>query len=566
MYPKILNFQLSQDRGPGFIARKNDKSQDKTRDMIPADSAREAGRLYKASFNHFRKNRHFEALKDIQEAIRINPNFEKAQLLQAKIYLKMDDKTSAANCYEKYLELKPNDRDVLDFLILYYTERKHYSAAGETLERRAEFEKKKDIVKRMLNLAGRMYFIGEDYENARRVYHDLLKDDAYNTEIFRKLKTIYHRQGNRRKWKACREVLQLNRMITKNVNTDTTAIFKVDHPLTPELYESLVHPGEKNFRNYFNWIQPLFKMMEQSTPPEILRSSEIAAEGKILSLFMECCMFLNMTPPPLRCYRGRANFRFLADPIEHSDKYTFIYNEEFVNGLDDSELTFLFLNQLTLIKGNFIALLNLSLSDVAKVLLEALSLVFGVLTVLKSTPVNKASRIVGRFIHSKKFLDRVMAFHQKISRFRLAGRSPEEMQGLIRTSIEKMPDRIREGGEIDTANPMNRKFLENALMSFYNTADRTAYYFTRDHLSATRALVKLLETDDVFERIKRFGLQTYTKETRDNFLKGRLGELYFFSIDSDVFEKQMDSSAAPGENRDTRDSGILSEVKDELGK
>jgi tetratricopeptide (TPR) repeat protein len=533
-----ISFKLNPERGFGLLVSSRNETKSENAAVISGCKARIAGALYKESIRYYRKKHYPEALRKVQESIQLNPHLEKAYLLQGRINLKMGDRTSVVRCYEKYLEYKPDESTILDFLIKYYSENKCFKSAGITLEKRASLEKKKDISVRILHLAGRMYLMDKDCENALRVYNILAEKEPHNSEIYQRLKTIYHRLGEYEKWKTCREVLLLNKMITKELQADSERIFKTSHPLTPELHEKIMHPNEVNFRTYFSWILPLFKMMERSTPQEILRSSEDVSEGEIYSLYRECCMFLNMEPPPLRCYRGKARFKFLADPVEHSDKYTLIYNEEFINYLDDAELAFLFINQLSLIKSNFVALLNLSLSDFAKLLLEAASLVFGVLAILKSVPVNKVSKVIGKFVHSKHFIEKIIKFQRKISKLEIAGRSPGEMQKLIRVSIDRIPDKIRSNGEIDTDSPFNRRFLESALMSFYNTADRTAYYFTRDHIAAASALLKLTESENTFERVKRFGLQAYLAETKEYFLKERLGNLFVFSVNSELFDNK----------------------------
>jgi tetratricopeptide (TPR) repeat protein len=493
----------------------------------------EAEKHYKSSLKRFKKNQYIEAVEEIRKSLKVDPDLGKAYLLQAQIYEKMGDLTSAAESYEGYLKCVPDSKASLDFLVLHYTKEEKLAQAGYALQRRAAIEKKKEIRKDMLTLAAKIYLEGKDYEKSRQVYHMLLEEDSYNPEIFEKLKTVYHRQGIRRKWKACREVLMLNKQITGEISTESIGIFKVDRPLTPDLFETLIHPGERTFRKYFSWLKPLFKILEQPTPEEILKLTEPVEDEEIFTLYRECCQFLNMDPPQLLKYNGSARFKFMADPADKNNKYRLIYNKEFVKGLSQQELVFLFLTQLVLIKGDFVPLLNLSLSDVAKVLLEVVSFIFGILSFLEAAPLGKVANFVGKLVVSKKILDKVMDLHKKISKFKPLGKSPGEIQSIINSSVEMMPEKIIDENEIDRKSFLNQKFLESALTSIYLTADRVAYYFTRDLVTSTKALIKLTDTKEALARVERFGLQHYLAETKNQLLKNRLGELFFFSVDGD---------------------------------
>lgn len=505
-------------------------------DMEYVDEKKEARKFYRRGMKHFRKKRYYNALEFFQKALEYNPGMWFAHLKMARVYKELEDPASAAVCYENYLEFEKRSLEALNFLMGYYIERENHKRAAEIIEKKIGIEKNAKKLHQLQVKAALEYTKAKEYTRALEIYHEILRQDIYNPWIFEKLQQVYSELDDHRRWRVCEDVLQLNNRITSSEKTRDIEIFKVDHPLTSDRYTKLVHPGQKAFVKYFGWLQPLFKLLEQPTPPNILRLAEVAESDRVYNLFKECCHYMNMKPPVLRRYVGPTSFKFLADPMENDGVYSLIYNQDFIEKLTVTEQAYAFISQLVLFKSDFICLLNLNLTDVTRVILEMASMIFGILSFMKSVPLKKAARLFEKTSRSKKIFNKITIFQKKISRFKFLGKSADEIKILIGNSIGMLSERVRETDDLDKKSLMNKKFLESVLASFYFTADRTAYYFTRDLIVSTRTLVKLLEDGDALERIEKFGLHPYITETKNNLLKQRLAELFLFAVDVDLKE------------------------------
>jgi hypothetical protein len=507
-----------------------DKNQKKHKDNI---NIKEANRSFREGLSHYRHNRKFEALAAFQKALEYEPKFIAAKKKIALMFLDSGDKISAASYYKEILEIDPKNQEALDFLFDYYMSSGYLSEAGEILKKKALLHKKKEKKREDLFAAADLFFKAENNIAARETYHELLLDEVYNPAIYQKLDEIYHREGNHRKWKVCEEVLSLNKKIPLGKTTQSIALISAPGPITSELYEKLVHPGEKAFRKYMSWLSPLFKVMEAPTPPEVLRVAEsVPEDSSNYRIYKDCCHYLNMDIPPLRHYRGPARFRFIADPLEGGGGYSLICNDVFLEYLNDIEKTFLFSNQLVIIKSGFAPLLNLSLGDVAKILMETAAFVFAFLTLVKGLPFEKAAKIIEK-TGAGKVLALMQNFQRKLTSFNVLGKKPEDLELLARKSAGMLPEKF-EAGEFEKKSFLKKSVLESALLGFYHTADRVSYYLTRDLVGSSRALFYLLAGKDAIERIEKFGLEPYITDTRNEVLKKRLGELFFFAVDTDL--------------------------------
>jgi len=510
---------------------------DLTMKMTYIDEKKEARKFYKEGLKHQKRDRLFDAISSFQKSLEYDPEFSLPRKKLARIYKDAGDEHSAAAYFREYIKMDEKDNESLSFLFDYYLRQRKLSDAADIMQIKAGIVKKVDKRREMLRQAADLYLLGKNYKRAREVYHIILQDEIYDPEIFHKLRDVYLQEKDHMKWKVCEQVLILNNQVTSGKATDFIEIFKAPGPLTTEIYEKIVHPGEESFRKYFAWMSPLFKLMEAETPPEILRLSEkVDEKSRDYQLYKECCHYLNMEIPQLRHYSGPSNFKFIADPMDA--EYSLLYNDSFLNELNDPEKVFVFLNHLTIVKGGFIPLLNLSVSDIARIMMEIASMMLSFLAIFQSLPLDKAARAVKKSSKTNKFLEMLGGLQKKLMSFKLLGKSREEMELLVKKSAELLPEKLEEEKGLSYKNIMNRRFLELALQGFYFTADRISYYMIRDLLVSTRALSLLLSGKDALDRIEKFGLQPYIMETRNKSLKQRLGELFFFAMDSDLVNIQ----------------------------
>lgn len=509
---------------------------------------KEAEKYYREGRDHLKNHRIHDALTAFQKALEWNPDMMRAHKKLAGIYKETGDRYSAAACYRELLRLDEKNREAQDFLLGFYTDTKKMPMAADILKIQAGQEKKREKKTELLHRAAGAYFQAEDYPAAREVYRSVLREEIYNPEIFNKLKNIYQYEQNHSKWKVCEQILLLNNRITSEAKTDRFKLITSHGPVTAEIYDRLVHPGESAFKKYFGWMKPMFKLMEPSTPPEILRLSESVAEDtREFGIFKECCHYLNMELPPLRHYKGPARFKFIADPLEDREQYCLIYNDAFMDQLNDAEKIFLLSNHLTIIKGGFISLLNLSVSDVARMFMEIAAIMFSFLTIFQGIPLDKAAKVVKKTPKTGKAFDLLNKLQKKLLSFKLLGRSTGEMEVLMKKSVEMLPDKVESEEGFNYRNLMNRKFLESALLGFYFTADRVSYYLVRDLVDSSRALFHLLAGKDALERVEKFGLAPYINDTRNQALKQRLAELFLFAIDFDPAYIERGETAGNGE-------------------
>ncbi|MCE1247275.1 MAG: hypothetical protein LWY06_11575 [Firmicutes bacterium] len=507
----------------------NNKKQQKAKTGI---DVKLANKSFREGLAHYKHNRKFEALTALQKALEYDPDFIAAKKKIAGIFIETGDKITAASYFEEILNTDPKNQDAIEFLYDYYMQAGYLSDAAAVLKKKAFTHKKKEKKREDLFAAADLYFKAENNDEARATYHELLLEEVYNPVIYQKLNEIYHREQNHKKWKVCEEVLSLNKKLPSGKVTKHIKLISAPGPITSEIYEKLTHPGEKTFRKYLSWLSPLIKVMEAPTPPEILRVAEMVPEdSQDYKIYKECCHYLNMDIPPLRHYRGPSRFRFIADPLEGGGGYSLIYNDVFLEQLNDVEKTFLFSNQLSIIKSGFVSLLNLSLGDVAKILMETAAFVFSFLTLVKGLPFEKAAKIIEK-TGAMKLFNLVQNFQKKLTSFNILGKKPEELETLARKSAGMLPEKF-ESGEFDKKSFLKRSMLESVLLGFHHTADRVSYYLTRDLVGSSRAMLYMLAGKDSIERIEKFGLEPYITECRNEALKKRLGELFFFAVDTD---------------------------------
>ncbi len=279
----------------------------------------------------------------------------------------------------------------------------------------------------------------------------------------------------------------------------------------------------------------MFRLMESETSSEILRLSESVPEDTPdFNLYKECCHYLNMQIPPLRHYSGSSDFSFIADPLGGEAGYSLIYNDKFLNNLSPPEKAFLFINQLTIIRSGFAPLLNLSVADMTKVFIEIAASMLSFVNILQNIPIDKAAEMVKKTSKTTKIFEVIGNIQTKLKSFKLLGKNTDEMEILMKKSMDMIPGKKFQDESFNYKNLMNTRFLESALQGFFHTADRVSYYMTRDLTVSTRSLLYMLSGTDALDRVEKFGLQPYVEETKNGNLKGRLGDLFCFAIDSDL--------------------------------
>ncbi|MCD4784401.1 MAG: hypothetical protein K8T10_11325 [Candidatus Eremiobacteraeota bacterium] len=497
------------------------------------DIRKMAQKHYNEGKKHYRANRRFEALTSFQKVLEYDPDFIKTHKKLVKMYLEVNDRHSAMVQYKEIVRLDRKNKEALNFLFDYYLEKERPIDAADILKIKCELVKNKKNKREMMMQAGDLYFLGGEIEKAKQEYLSLLREDEYNPEIIKKLQNIYHRLEDHGRWKICEQILILNKSIIPKKSTKTIEIFRAPGPVTSEVYKRISHPGGLTFKKFFGWLAPVFKIMEANTPPDILRLSEsVDQDSRNYQLFKECCHYLSMEIPPLRHYNGPAEFKFIVDPLEGKGEYALLYNDQFLAELSDVEKVFLFSNYLSIIKSEFVPLLYLSVSDIARIIFEIATMILSFLTVFKSIPLGKASNVVKKSSKASSFLSYLQKMQMKLISFKLIGKSTEEMELMMKKSADMLPEKVEGKGAVSYKSLLNIKLLESSLRGFYHTADRVSFYLTRDLVESTRALVHLLSGEDAIERIRKFGLQPYISETKNKALKQRLGDLYFFVLES----------------------------------
>ena len=495
----------------------------------------EAKKFFLQALKFKKNNRPHEALEMFQKTIEFDPEHAEAYRMLANLYKDTGDEDTAAEYYKQFLQYDPKNNEALSFLFNLYLDRKNPVEAADVLKVKIETVKKPDVRKQLLKQTAELYFIGKAYDRSLEIYRTILQNEVFNPEIFSRLMAIYKFRGNSHKWKACQQVLLLNNRLTRDKITESINAIQAPGPLTTEIFDQLIHPGESAFIKHFGWMKPIFRLMESETPPEILRLSESVPEDTPdYSLYKECCHYLNMEIPPLRHYSGGADFSFIADPLGKDSTYSLIYNDKFLRTLSPPEKAYLFINQLTIIRSGFAPLLNLSVADMTKVIVEIAASLLSFVNILQNIPIDKAAEMVKKTSKTTKIFEVIGNIQTKLKSFKLLGKSTDEMESLVKKSVEMIPNKQLEEEGFSYKNIMNARFLESALQGFFHTADRVSYYMTRDLTVSTRSLLYMLSGTDALDRVEKFGLQPYVEETKNGNLKRRLGDLFCFAIDSDL--------------------------------
>lgn len=515
---------------------------------------KESDIYYKAAMNFYRHKRLHDALALLETALDYNPKNMKVHKKLARIFKESGDEFAAASSYNKLLSIDSSCKEAMEYLFDFYLKHHKPAEAAHMSQMRASLEKKKNKKSLLLKQAAQLYQRGGALKLAEEVYLNLLRDNVYDIDIYKELKDIYHQEGCHRKWKICEEILILNNRIDPQKSTGSFKEFKSPGPVTPAVLEKIMHPDEKRFRKFLGWMNPFFALVEKPTLPEILRLSESLEESHPdYILYKECCQYLGMEIPRIRKYNGKAAFKFIADPLEEKDKFSLIYNVKFLDTLTSEEKVFLFCSQLMLIKGGFASLLSLSVSDAAKFFLEIGAVVFSFLILFQKFPIKKVSSIVKKSPKAALTLQLVQALQTKISKFKLMGKDPLEIQELMKRSAVLLPQKElveNPASSFDYKSLMNRRFLETALLGFHYTADRVSYFVVRDLLTSTYSLLRQLADEESIERVEKFGLKSYVENSKNDFFKKRLSQLFYFALDFDFEELDLLSSGTESFNKD----------------
>ncbi|KAL1459085.1 hypothetical protein WDU94_011094 [Cyamophila willieti] len=98
-------------------------------------------------------NRPLEAVPFLNQLIRIHPDHVKALILLGDIYINvMNDLDAADNCYNRILELEPDNIQAMHNLCVVLVERGHLERAEECLKRVHNLSPEEDYILRHLNI------------------------------------------------------------------------------------------------------------------------------------------------------------------------------------------------------------------------------------------------------------------------------------------------------------------------------------------------------------------------------------------------------------------------------
>ena len=150
-----------------------------------------------------------EALMMTRLAIIFEPNFEPAYTLLGKIYTVTNDRSRAAECYGKALELKPDDRDLYIFLGSLQASQDLFEDAEQTFERMiSQFPDEKEG---MFYLA-KVYVEAKKYDKAIDLFRQIVdKQDGAAQQAYLELGTVYSLQKNYPEAEKCfKEAIKLD--------------------------------------------------------------------------------------------------------------------------------------------------------------------------------------------------------------------------------------------------------------------------------------------------------------------------------------------------------------------
>ena len=472
-----------------------------------------------------------DALVNLQGALAEEPEMTRATIALARLYVKMGDEDTAAYYHRNLLEKNPRARKSLKYLYEHHLKNRRFCMAANILEQRINQEKNPKRLPGLYMTLGELYLKGGDFTKARDALLESMNRQPFNAQVLRGLSEAFLHTKDHRRWRFCRQVLHLGGEGHPANDTAALDVFHVGMPLQWDLFRLLEHPKQREFLSLFGWTRPLFRMIEPDTPPEVLRLSRPDENGRVPDIFRRCAGLLSMEPPPLYLYQGEARLTFLADPHESFDKYSFIYNCTFTDKTPDGVLACQLISRLVLLRWDMSALLGLSLSDVSRLLLEFASLLFGILSFLRSFRLDRVAPALDKAGKSKKFAGLLDRFQEKLRGMKLLGKSVDEVKDLAGRALALIPENQLKDNGSGSPPLMNKKLLESLLPGFYHTGDRIALYLT-GNLGWTLRSILTGSGQEHEEKVTKAGFFHYVTQSRNNLEKQRCAEILRFAINS----------------------------------
>lgn len=151
--------------------------------------------IYKVRwYLHYEKKNYDAALKDVQEALKIEPTNSLLNLGLANILREQGSYSEALEIYKKVAQTDPNNADVPYFMALAYSKTGDIAAqeasASEAVQRNSQF------IGESYYLLGDALQKNKKYNEAIQAYERAISIKAQRTEVYIKLADIYRSQNN----------------------------------------------------------------------------------------------------------------------------------------------------------------------------------------------------------------------------------------------------------------------------------------------------------------------------------------------------------------------------------
>ncbi|HBY64774.1 MAG TPA: hypothetical protein DEH78_33565 [Solibacterales bacterium] len=173
------------------------------KDSTDGDSWLMLGRLHKVAQNSV------DSEKAYKKALELDPENEEAMSGLAMVYADLGDNKRATDLLRKVSEKNPNPR-TLTALAGLYEQMREYALAAEALKRTLKAVPDNPEIKRAL---GQNLLYSDQFDEAIKVYQELVEDDPKDTQSWLRLSQIYRQQ---RKFDRARETSAKARALAPN--------------------------------------------------------------------------------------------------------------------------------------------------------------------------------------------------------------------------------------------------------------------------------------------------------------------------------------------------------------
>lgn len=209
-----------------------------------------------AGINLFHLNKYDESLINILKATKLDPNNSECFYWLGKIYIAINDETRSKKCFEKCLNLNPQNERAITILSSVYRKNKDWEQNLQILENSV---KSVDGVhqKTAFFQLGLHHLAQQNYENAITAFRNSLKYDTNSVECWEGLADAYLARGS---YNSALKVFEKSVEINPDNSYAKLQIAKIKYVL--QQYQESIADYEELINSISNYIPALYGIAE----------------------------------------------------------------------------------------------------------------------------------------------------------------------------------------------------------------------------------------------------------------------------------------------------------------